>query len=109
MDQESSIQAFLVRHKNPAILSILGELVRTPEGRNKLATSMIHPVRLAIDYLESTRKPLSDIEYPMESRVTEYRRFIATVPEDEQKADPFPELEASVNQLQALIEKRKSG
>jgi len=109
MDQESAIQVFLARYKNPFILNVLKSHIRTPAGRNKLAASMIQPVKLAVSYLESTRKSLSDIEYPMQSRVDEYQRFIAAVPEDEQKADPFPELETLVNKLAALIEKRKLG
>ena len=108
MDQESAIQVFLAKYKNPYILGILRSHIRTPEGRNKLAVSMIHPVKLAVSYLESTRKPLSAVEYPMQSRVDEYQRFIAAVPEDEQEVDPFPELETLVNKLSDLIEKRKS-
>lgn len=107
MDQEAAIQAFLAGYKNPRILELMGTYVRTPAGRNKLAVSMIQPVKLALDYLTSTKKPLGDIEYPMKSRVDEYRRFLATVPEDEQKEPPFPELEAMVDRLQALIEERE--
>ena len=90
MDQEAAIQTYLSKYKNPRIVEILGKYIRTPEGRNKLAVSMIQPVKLARDYLRDTRKNWEDVDYPMEGRVREYNYFLAAVPEEEQKADPFP-------------------
>jgi hypothetical protein len=108
MDQESAIQAYLAKYKNPSKLEILGKYIRTPEGRNKIAVSMIHPVKLAVDYLENTRKNWMDIEYPMGTRITEYNWFLAAVPEEEQKADPFPELKDLIDRLKAAIDKVKA-
>ena len=107
MDQEAAIQAYLGKYKNPQIHEILSKYIRTPEGRNRIAASMIHPVKLAVDYLVHTRKPLHEIEYPMKSRVTEYNWFLSTVTEEELKADPYPELKALVDRLQALIDERE--
>ena len=108
MDQEAAIQAYLSKYKNPRILEILGQYIRTPEGRNKLAVSMIDPVKLATDYLEQTRKNWEDIEYPMSSKVTEYNCLLAAVPEEEQEEAPFPELKDLINRLQAAIIKVKA-
>jgi len=108
MDQEAAIQAYLAKYKNPRILEIVGTYVRTPKGRNKLASSMIQPVRLALDYLSSTSKNWEDLDYSMGGRVAEYNLFLATVPEEEQQADPFPELKSLVERLQLRINEVKA-
>jgi len=110
MNQEVAIQAFLSRYKNPRTLEILKSNIKTSRGRNKIAASMIHPVKLACDYLEETSKSWGDIGYITEGHVIEYNRFMATVPEEEQTADPFPELKSLVDNLQARIDmvKRRS-
>jgi hypothetical protein len=107
MDQEAAIQNYLSKYKNPLILEILSRYIRTPEGRNKLAVSMIHPVKIAIDYLEQTRKSWEDIDYPMSSRVTGYNWFLAAVPEEEQGDSPFPELKDLIDRLKVSIDKVK--
>ncbi len=108
MDQEAAIEAFLARYKNPQMLELMRPLVTTPRGRTKLAYSLVQPVKLALDYLKSTRKPFRDIEYSMQSRLTECQKFFALVPEEEQEAAPFPELKGLVTELDALIKERST-
>ena len=93
MDQEAAIQAYLAKHKNPVKAEILSKYIRTPEGRNKLAASMIHPVKNALNYIEQTRKNWIDIEYPMDGHVKEYNWFMSTVPEEEQTVESLPRVE----------------
>ena len=50
---------------------------------------------------------LGGIDYITEGLVIEYNRFMVTVPEEEQKAKPFPELKSLVDKLQARIDKVK--
>ena len=92
----------------PTKAEILSKYVRTPEGRNKIAGSMMHPVTLALNYLEQTHKSWEDLDYVTEGHVREYRWFLEVVPEEEQVAEPFPELKALVERLQLWIDRVKA-
>lgn len=76
--------------------------MRTPEGRAKLAYSMIHPARLLVEYVSANSKVKVDtLEYP--TRVEEYKRFLAAVPDEEKADEPYPEFQGHVAALEAFL------
>lgn len=107
MDQEAAIQAYLAKYKNPSKREILSTYIRTPKGRNRIAEAMLYPVKLALNYLDQTTKDWIDIDIISEGHVKEYNWFLTTVPEEEQEAEPFPELKSLVERLQVSIDRIK--
>ena len=102
MDQEAAIQAVIDHQTGPHAKKIFEAYMRTPEGRYKLAHSMIHPARLLVDYISASSKvTVSTLEYP--TRINEYKRFLAAIPKDEKEGEPYPELQGYVAAIEAFL------
>lgn len=97
MDQEAAIQAFVDRHTSPLSKQIFSTYMRTPEGRLKLAHSMVQPSRILIEYL-GRNKGLSSID--VQNRIDDYKSFLSAVPDEEKGFAPFLELQGNLTQLQ---------
>jgi hypothetical protein len=106
MKQQEAIRTFLAQYKNREVLAILEPLMGTPEGRNKITASLLHPVKLNVDYLTATKKSLDDIDYPITTRLKEYQLFLAALPDEEQQGQPFQELATLISQLDQLVKER---
>ena len=102
MDQEAAIQAVIDSQTGPLAKKIFEAYMRTPEGRSKLAHSMIHPARLLVDYIgDGSKVTVSTLEYP--TRIDEYKRFLAAVSDVEKKNEPYPELQGYVKAIEAFL------
>jgi hypothetical protein len=102
MDQEAAIQAVIDHQTGPHAKKIFETYMRTPEGRAKLAHSMIHPARLLVDYISASSKVTVDtLEYP--TRIDEYKRFLAAVPDEEKYGAPYPDLQKCVDAIEAFL------
>lgn len=102
MDQEAAIQSVIDRQTGPLAKKIFETYMRTPQGRAKLAHSMIHPARLLVEYISSSSKVTVDtLEYP--TRVDEYKRFLAAVTDEEKAGEPYVELQGYVAAIEAFL------
>jgi hypothetical protein len=102
MDDRSAIQAAIDRQSGPLAKRIFETYMRTPEGRSKLAHSMIHPVRLLIEYISvRSRVTVDTLEY--HTRIDDYKTFLAAVPNEERSREPYVELQGYVTDIEAFL------
>lgn len=102
MDQEAAIQAVLSRTSTPTGKQLFETYLRTPEGRSKLAHSMIHPARLLVEYIgDGSKIKVNTSSYP--TRLEDYKTFLAAVPDEEKEGEPYPELQGYVDAIEAFL------
>jgi hypothetical protein len=98
MDQKTAIQAFIDRHQSSSFVkSLLETYLQTPDGRSKIAHSMIHPARLVVESLQDRSR------IPELDTLEGYKTFLAAVPNEEKSRDPYPELQGYVDVIEASL------
>ena len=102
------VQNFLDQYKAPNIRSIISKYMDSIEGRYKLAVSMIHPARVALEYYEAglnkshTSEAWQNLISDIKSKVENFELFLKAIPDEEKSGEPYPELLGLVEQLKVV-------